>query len=91
VEEDENPVAGKLFNGHVFDLTEMLRQYIVLDEPTQPLPPLLKNGHCAHCHRLPEDVLRIVTEDTSFEEATEQTPINPAFAKLSQLLNTEEK
>ena len=28
LEEDENPTAGKLFDGHVFDLTEMLRQYI---------------------------------------------------------------
>ena len=27
VEEDESPVAGKLFDGHVFDLTEMLRHH----------------------------------------------------------------
>src|SRR5579862_1966388 len=56
VEEDVNPIAGKLFDGHVFDLTEMLRQYIVLDEPTRPLPPM-QGDRCAQCHRRPEEVL----------------------------------
>lgn len=80
VEEDESPIAGKLFEGHVFDLTEMLRQYILLDEPTQPLPPTEADGRCAHCHRTPEEVL------AALEEPAEETHINPAFAKLNQLL-----
>ena len=88
VEEDESPIAGKLFDGHVFDLTEMLRQYILLEEPTQPLPPLLQDGHCAHCHRLPEEVLHVSMADEATPDLTEQTPINPAFAKLSQLLDS---
>jgi uncharacterized metal-binding protein YceD (DUF177 family) len=93
LEEDESPIAGKLFDGHIFDLTEMLRQYILLDEPTRPLPPTQQDGKCAHCHRRPEDVLRIETE-TPVEAAAdtaEQTPINPAFAKLRELLNKEDK
>ena len=85
VEEDESPIAGKLFTGHVFDLTEMLRQYIVLDEPTRPLPPTI-GERCAHCHRRPEEVLPIAEPEPEAEEA----PINPAFAKLSELLNKNE-
>ena len=81
-EEDESPVAGKLFDGQVFDLTELLRQYILLNEPTQPLPPLTGDGRCAHCLRTPAEVLEGATETTEAEE----TPINPAFAKLGQLL-----
>jgi uncharacterized metal-binding protein YceD (DUF177 family) len=81
VEEDENPAAARLFDGHVFDLTEMLRQYIVLEEPTRPLPAALPDGRCAHCKLRPEEVLKDVSpadEDTA--------PINPALAKLSELL-----
>jgi len=85
VEEDENPAAGKLFDGHVFDLTEMLRQYIVLDEPTRPLPPEI-NGRCAHCHLKPEEVLKGVDTEQEPEDA-EVAPVNPAFAGLSKLLN----
>ena len=85
VEEDESPIAGKLFEGQVFDLTEMLRQYILLDEPTRPLPPALEDGRCSHCHLLPEEVL----QDIQTEEAIEETPINPALAKLGQLLKEE--
>lgn len=85
VEEDENPAAGKLFDGHVFDLTEMLRQYIVLDEPTRPLPPEV-NGRCVHCHLRPEEVLRALEISTAAEAAAEP-PVNPAFAGLSKLLN----
>lgn len=89
VEEDENPMAGKLFDGQVFDLSEMLRQYILLDEPTQPLPPLTGEGRCAHCHRYPEEVLKGFVETTVTGTETE-TPVNPAFAKLGQLLNRDE-
>lgn len=87
VEEDENPAAGKLFDGQVFDLTELLRQYILLDEPTRPLPPLTADGRCAHCRRSPEEVLEGAIETVE----AGQPPINPAFAKLGQLLKKEEK
>lgn len=86
LEEDESPIAGKLFDGHVFDLTEMLRQYIVLEEPTRPLPPTRPDGRCAHCHRLPEEVLAVQTIDTDADNTDEVAPINPAFAKLGELL-----
>jgi uncharacterized protein len=82
VEEDESPIAGKLIVGQVFDLTETLRQYLVLDEPTRPLPPLTNDGRCAQCKRRPEEVLGSVIEAVSAEEA----PVNPAFAKLGELL-----
>ncbi|HZT42687.1 MAG TPA: DUF177 domain-containing protein [Chthonomonadaceae bacterium] len=83
LEEDQSPIAGKLFEGYVLDLTEMLRQYILLAEPTQPLPPLDAGGRCAHCHRTPEEVLQEATGETETDEA----PINPAFAKLGELLD----
>ncbi len=83
VEEDENPIAGKLFDGFVFDLTELLRQYILLAEPTQPLPPLQPDGRCSQCRRRPEEVLGTLAEE-------EDAPINPAFAQLGQLLNKQE-
>jgi len=83
VEEDENPSAGKLFDGYVFDLTELLRQYILLAEPTQPLPALLADGRCVQCHRLPEEVLGQQAE-------ADAAPINPAFAQLSQFLKKQE-
>ena len=85
VEEDENPAAGKLFDGHVFNLTEMLRQYIVLDEPTRPLPPAKPDGRCAHCNLMPEEVLQRLQVQTE-----DKAPVNPAFAELSQLLNNGE-
>lgn len=81
VEEDENPAAGKLFEGHVFNLTEMLRQYIVLDEPTRPLPPV-ENERCTHCHLRPEEVLQAIK---IFD--VEEVPVNPALASLGKLLD----
>ena len=84
VEEDENPAAGKLFEGYVFNLTEMLRQYIVLAEPTRPLPPTRLDGRCAHCSLLPEEVLHKLGLEV---EATEDASVNPAFAELGQLLD----
>ncbi len=62
VEEDESPVAGKMFDGMLFDLTELLRQYILLDEPTRPLPPW-ENDRCSHCHRTASEVLSRVQEN----------------------------
>ncbi len=81
VEEDDNPVAGKLFDGNVFDLTEMLRQYIVLDEPTRPLPPLLKDGRCAHCKLSPE----VVLERLQLPEEAEPI-LNAGLSSLGDLL-----
>lgn len=88
VEEDESPIAARLFEGPVFNLTEMLRQYILLDEPTQPLPPELPDGRCAHCLRHAADVLRVLAESA---ETPDEKPVNPALAKLGALLqeNTE--
>src|SRR2546423_1836634 len=37
VEDDENPEAGKLFEGPLFDLTELLRQSISLAQSSRPL------------------------------------------------------
>lgn len=84
VEEDESPISGKLFNGQVFDLTEMLRQYIMLDEPTQPIPPANSDGRCSHCQRSPEEVNSLLNESAV---QSGEIPINPAFAVLGQLLN----
>lgn len=78
-EEDESPAAGKLFDGHLMDLTELLRQYILLAEPTQPLPPIV-DGRCAHCHRTPEAVLQAGHAHESAEAG------NPALACLGDLL-----
>ena len=83
VEEDESPEAAPLFDGSVFELTEMLRQYILLDEPTQPLPPALPDGRCAHCLRHAADVLRVLAEAA---EMPEVKTVNPALAKLGALL-----
>ena len=51
-----------------------------------------KDGRCAHCHLRPEDVLRYPLQEPepAAEIAASQTPINPAFAKLSELLNKTE-
>jgi len=88
VEEDENPIAAPLFDGSIFELTEMLRQYILLDEPTQPLPPALPDGRCAHCLRHAAEVLGVLADAA---ETPEEKPVNPALAKLGALLeeNTE--
>ncbi len=84
VEEDDSPIAGKLFNGQIFDLTEMLRQYILLDEPTKPLPHSNADGRCSHCMLLPEEVSPLLNRA---EVQSEDKPINPAFAVLGQLLD----
>lgn len=88
VEEDESPIAAHLFEGPVFHLTEMLRQYILLDEPTQPLPPALPDGRCSHCIRHAAEVLGALANAA---EEPEEKPVNPALAKLGALLpeNTE--
>ena len=49
LEEDESPIAGKLFDGPLFDLTEMLRQGIMLALPTRPLHDEACKGLCVHC------------------------------------------
>ncbi len=49
VEEDENPDAGKLFEGHLFDLTELLRQSVMLSLSSQPLHDELCKGLCPIC------------------------------------------
>ncbi len=76
VEEDENPDAGRLFDGPLFDLTEMMRQGIMLALPAKPLHEEDCKGLCAVCgQNLNEGAC-----------ACKPTNINPAFAKLAALL-----
>jgi uncharacterized protein len=49
LEEDESPIAGKLFDGPLLDLTEMLRQGIMLALPTRPLHDEACKGLCPQC------------------------------------------
>ena len=49
LEEDESPIAGKLFDGPLFDLSELLRQGIMLSLPTRPLHDEACKGLCSHC------------------------------------------
>ena len=49
VEDDENPDAAKLFDGPLFDLTELLRQGIWLGLPLSPLHDESCAGLCARC------------------------------------------
>jgi len=76
IEEDENPDAGKLFEGTLFNLTELLRQGIMLALPSQPLHDVACKGLCASC-------------GTNLNEsscACSHKSVNPAFAKLGALL-----
>jgi uncharacterized metal-binding protein YceD (DUF177 family) len=85
VEEDESPVAGKMFDGMLFDLTELLRQYILLDEPTRPLPPW-DNDRCSHCDRTASEVLSRVQQNEQ-----DASTGNNALSNLKSLLqNTED-
>ena len=49
IEEDENPDSGKLFEGTLFDLSELLRQGITLGLPSQPLHKPDCKGLCPQC------------------------------------------
>ena len=76
VEEDENPSAGKLFEGHLLDLTELLRQCITLQIPSQPLHDEVCKGLCPTCGKdLNEGPCVCAPE-----------PVNPALAQLAHLL-----
>lgn len=86
VEEDESPIAQTLFDGHVMDLTEMLRQLLYLEEPTQPLPPCDKAGFCTHCRKHPADVLKALMG----EEEDENAFPSPLSAQLNRVLPKED-
>jgi uncharacterized protein len=76
VEEDENPDAGKMFDGHLFDLTELLRQNITLSLTSQPLHDENCKGLCPHCGKdLNEGPCECTPEIT-----------DPAMSKLGELL-----
>ncbi len=77
VEEDENPDAGKLVDGHMFDLTELLRQSITLSLPLQPLHDEACKGLCPHCGR----------DRNEISCDCETRELNPAFAGLAALLD----
>jgi uncharacterized protein len=76
VEEDESPVAEKLFEGPLFDLTEMLRQGITLALPLQPLHDEACKGLCAQCGQ---------NRNEGACNCDNKVP-NPALAKLGALL-----
>jgi len=80
VEEEANPGAGKLFEGHLLDLTELLRQNITLQIPSQPLHDELCKGLCASCGK-----------DLNEGPCTcKPEAVNPALAKLAELLEKKE-
>jgi uncharacterized protein len=76
VEEDENPDAGTLFDGPLFDLTELLRQGITLALPTQPLHDEACKGLCPTCGK----------DLNEGPCGCKETIVNPALAKLGTLL-----
>ncbi len=79
VEEDENPSAAKLFEGHLLDLTELLRQSVTLQIPSQPLHDEVCKGLCQICGK-----------DLNEGPCTcSPKSVNPAFAKLAELLEKE--
>jgi len=78
VEEDESPIAGKLFDGPLFDLTELLRQNITLALPSRPLHDEACKGLCPACGQdLNEGAC-----------ACDTRVVNPALAKLGELLES---
>jgi uncharacterized protein len=81
VEEDENPDAGRLFEGPLFDLTELLRQGIMLALPTQPLHDEGCKGLCPNCGQ-------------NLNEGSctcNHQVVNPALAKLGALLREKDE
>jgi len=86
IEDDENPIANKLFQGPIFDLTELLRQYLLVEAPTRPIPPCDSEGRCQQCHRLPAEVLAPYQDSQTPEEAAANSP----FSRLVELLHEEE-
>lgn len=76
MEEDENPDAGKLFDGALFNLTEMLRQNIMLSLPMQPLHDPDCKGLCPHCG--------VDLNETTCE--CDHIPVNPSLSRLGELL-----
>jgi len=81
VEEDENPDAGRLFEGPLFDLTELLRQGVMLALPTQPLHDANCKGLCPNCGQ------------NLNEGSCDCRPevVHPALAKLGALLKSKEE
>ena len=77
--EDGAENAGKLFNGHNFDLVEALRQYIILETPSRPEPERTAVDRCAGCGKLDGEIL-----DGRLARAR-ANPVSP-FAALEALL-----
>lgn len=81
MEEDENPDAAHLFDGPLFDLTELLRQGIMLALPTQPLHDEACKGLCAVCgQNLNDGVCRCKPAN-----------VNPALVNLAALLKDKDE
>jgi uncharacterized protein len=81
IEEDENPDAGKLFEGHLFDLTELLRQETMLELPLSPLHDPDCKGMCTRCGQNWNEGSCDCQEET----------FHPLSAQLGALLNQREK
>lgn len=76
VEEDENPDAGKLFDGTLFDLTELIRQNIMISLPVNPLHDEDCKGLCLTCGvNLNESACNC-----------DQRVIHPSMERLGELL-----
>jgi len=79
-ETDENPDAAQLFEGALFDLTELLRQDIMLSLPGQPLHDENCLGLCPVCG------VNLNEQECSCASAVK----NPALAELGKLLERED-
>lgn len=78
-EEDENPITEKLFDGYIFNLSELLRQLIMVEIPLSPMPPE-DDGRCVHCKKTKAEVLGTLVI------APEEHRVHPGFAVLTDLL-----
>lgn len=79
LEEDENPISEKLFDGYVFNLTELLRQLIMVEIPLSPMP-IEENGRCEHCKKTKTEVLG------ELAIVPNEHKVHPGFAVLTDLL-----
>lgn len=78
-EEEASIEAGKLFEGHLLDLTELIRQNLMLELPSRPLHAPDCRGLCPTC-------------GTNLNEGTctcAETDVSRPLTKLAQLLANE--
>ncbi len=78
VEEDETPLSAKLFDGYLFDLTELIRQVMAVCSPLKPLHDPDCLGLCVKCG----------CNKNENECKCDVTEGNFAFSGLAELINT---